>query len=335
MQKPLISDRAVTAVDLFSGIGGVKAGWVASRLVRPVGGIELDVSNPWLSGAFKFVQDRNFKQYGSELTLETVERAAEYRYSMLPDNIFWGHASFVCSNFSLANSNGKETEKDIRQAEAGAKFFAYKLPKVITIEQVPRWEHSESFQVVRKVLQDLGYLFYYENVDFYDYGLPQRRKRFFLVGAAPGVTLWRLPPKQPRTGWMDAIAPIVHQLRSSKLISAQERALDAYLCKHAATDLLIERTNVRGATAKLVEGSEPCWTLTRMLFTDHEGRNRSKFLDASIDGNLYALNLEAIRRLCGFPTWFDYDDEPRVSGVGFGYAVPPSFIRLLAETNLS
>ena len=85
---------------------------------------------------------------------------------------------------------------------------------------------------------------------------------------------------------------------------------------------------------KVAEGADPCWTLTRMIFTDHNGKNRNKFLDAMIDGDLYALNLDAIRRLSGFPDWFRYDPEPRISGVGFGYAVPPSFISQLAAANL-
>lgn len=96
-----------------------------------------------------------------------------------------------CQGFSMA---GKRMEDDLRNqlSEQYIKFVSIILPKFILFENVTGFtykfskdEKSYSVKVIKE-LEELGYAVQTQIIDFSDYGVPQKRKRFILFGSLSG-----------------------------------------------------------------------------------------------------------------------------------------------------
>ncbi len=96
-----------------------------------------------------------------------------------------------CQGFSTA---GKRNEKDERNKliYSYINFIKILKPKLLFFENVKGFTYAFSknkknsipySQLVIKELENLGYKINSQVIDFSDYGLPQRRKRFILIGA--------------------------------------------------------------------------------------------------------------------------------------------------------
>ena len=98
-------------------------------------------------------------------------------------------AGFPCQPFSQAGY--KRGFDDIHNSERGNLFFNIadiieaKRPKAYFLENVRglvNHDRGKTFKLIRKILEELGYSFYYQIVRASDYGLPQLRPRTFIVG---------------------------------------------------------------------------------------------------------------------------------------------------------
>jgi len=91
-----------------------------------------------------------------------------------------------CQGFSsMTTLNGK---KQMRHPQNDLVFdflrFVRRLfPKAVMLENVPGLARSGQFRDVRTVLKKLGYQCEYAVLDAAKYGVPQRRRRFVLVGS--------------------------------------------------------------------------------------------------------------------------------------------------------
>lgn len=95
------------------------------------------------------------------------------------DLITWG---FPCQNFSVANRNG---QKGLKGDYSGLYYDGLKIvqkikPKYSIIENVNSLK-GEELEVILKDLKQCGYKNYYQVLDSQDYGVPQRRKRLFII----------------------------------------------------------------------------------------------------------------------------------------------------------
>lgn len=99
-----------------------------------------------------------------------------------------------CQGFSMA---GRRNEKDERNKliDAYIEFISYVKPKLIFFENVKgftvgfkkKGNRGEAYSnYVTKKLDNLEYTVHPEIIDFSEYGIPQRRKRFILVGIYKG-----------------------------------------------------------------------------------------------------------------------------------------------------
>ena len=98
-------------------------------------------------------------------------------------------AGFPCQPFSQAGY--KRGFDDIHNSERGNLFFniadiiEVKRPKAYFLENVRgliNHDRGKTFKLIREILEELGYSFYYQIVRASDYGLPQLRPRTFIVG---------------------------------------------------------------------------------------------------------------------------------------------------------
>jgi site-specific DNA-cytosine methylase len=114
------------------------------------------------------------------------------------------HASPVCKNFSGAKAQAGEVALDIETADATVRAIREINPRVVTVENVPRYQGSEALKLITDELTAKGYKWDINVFDAADYGVPQHRNRMLLRATREG-DLPPLPAKQPQVGWYDAI----------------------------------------------------------------------------------------------------------------------------------
>lgn len=152
--KPILPDDAPIAVVLFAGGGGIEAGMVQAG-IRPVIAVEFDPTKPKLSRAIAKTHHRNFSEYGCRVVQLTVQEVARLGFIGFPRRPDYLHASPVCANFSQAHTakagKGEETDDDLSAAIAVAEAIQQLQPRVFTLENVPRYQNSQSFVIILDV----------------------------------------------------------------------------------------------------------------------------------------------------------------------------------------
>jgi DNA (cytosine-5)-methyltransferase 1 len=320
--KPTLPNDAPIAIILFAGGGGIETGMVEAG-IRPVIAVEFDPGKPKLSSAIADWHDLNFTEYGCRLVRETVQQVASDGFPGFPRSPDYLHASPVCSNFSNAKTDGLESDDDKAAARSVASAIASLQPKNFTLENVPRYQDSESFQIILAALGLESYQVAYDIVNMADYGLPQARKRLILR-ASKGIPIG-LPRKSAHVGWYKAIAHLVPSMPDSQLVPGQEKALASFLESNEPISLLIHRVGAR-KEYRCKPGNLPCNTLLRSQFTDGKGANRNRFTDIWLPGGIVkSLSIEAAAALQGFPNWYEFPNDAATAGSIIGYSVPPSF----------
>lgn len=325
-KKPTLPDDAPIAVVFFAGGGGIEAGMVQAG-IRPVIAVEFDPTKPKLSGAIASSHHRNFHEYGCKIIQKTVQDIARLGFVGFPRCPDYLHASPVCANFSQAHTakagKGIETADDLSAAIAVAEAIRQLQPRVFTLENVPRYQNSQSFSIILQFLESEGYLVDYSVVNMADFGLPQARRRLVLI-ANKGFHV-ALPSGATPCGWYEAIVHLIPTMVDSQLLLKQQQALEKFLAGNEPTPLLIERVGGR-SQSKYKPGHLPCNTILRSHFTDHKGCNRSKFADIWLpDGTVKSLSIQGAAILQGFPSWYELPKETATAGSIIGYSVPPSF----------
>ncbi|HYW18119.1 MAG TPA: DNA cytosine methyltransferase [Nodularia sp. (in: cyanobacteria)] len=324
--KPVLPDDAPIAIVLFAGGGGIEVGMVQAG-IRPVIAVEFDPTKPELSRAIALNHHRNFREYGCRVVQLTVQEVARLGFLGFPHRPDYLHASPVCANFSQAHTakagKGIETADDLTAAIAVAEAIRQLQPRVFTLENVPRYQNSQSFSIILSTLELEGYSVDYSVVNMADLRLPQARRRLVLT-ASRGFAV-SLPSTSKPIGWYSAIAHLIPTTADSHLLPKQQQALEKFLAGNPPTPLLIERVGGR-SQSKYKPGHLPCNTLLRSHFTDHKGCNRSKFADIWLpDGTVKSLSIQGAAILQGFPSWYEFPPETATAGSIIGYSVPPSF----------
>lgn len=167
------SKRAVSgryrAVDLFCGVGGLSAGLALS-------GIDIVAAfDNWPTAIDAY--RRNLGDHAFLLDLSDIPNAVESISEYRPDIIVGGPP---CQDFS---SSGKRIEGDRANLTVSfAEIVSQCLPPYFVMENVPRVRFSSAYQHLLEMLQNRGYKFYESILDASLCGVPQMRKRLFLIG---------------------------------------------------------------------------------------------------------------------------------------------------------
>jgi DNA (cytosine-5)-methyltransferase 1 len=169
-------------IDLFAGIGGFHIA------MHNIGG-ECVFASEMDSHARK-TYELNFKNISPEL-FENKLFNDDIR-NISPDDIPDFDvlcAGFPCQPFSQAGH--KRGFDDNHSSERGNLFFSIaeiledKKPKAFFLENVRglvKHDNGNTFKIIRNILEELGYSFYYKIIKATDYGLPQHRPRVFMIG---------------------------------------------------------------------------------------------------------------------------------------------------------
>ncbi|WP_442941670.1 DNA cytosine methyltransferase [Nostoc sp.] len=121
---------------------------------------------------------RNFSKYGCRIIQLTVQEVVQSGFIGFPRRPDYLHASLVCANVSLAHTakagKGIETADDLTAAIAIAEAIRQLQPRVFTLENVPRYQNSQSFSIILSALEQEGYLVDYSEAQPRQIQLRQR-----------------------------------------------------------------------------------------------------------------------------------------------------------------
>jgi DNA (cytosine-5)-methyltransferase 1 len=162
-------DHPPRAVDLFCGCGGMSLGFENA-------GFEIVAAYDNWEPALRVYQD-NFSHDAYLLDL-SVPSAAKIIAAHEPDVIFGGPPCQDFSSAGTSNHLGKRASLTAGYAEI---VFAAR-PQFFVLENVPRIAHSAVFHKVCEQFEAAGYGLTQVVLDASYCGVPQSRKRLFLIG---------------------------------------------------------------------------------------------------------------------------------------------------------
>ena len=158
------------AVDLFAGCGGMSLGFQNAGF-NIVAAFEF-----WDIAAECYA--KNFSHPVFRTDLSDVDLAVKQISAFSPDLIIGGPP---CQDFSHAGKRIESSRASL--TESYAKIVSNIHPKYFVMENVDRAEKSHAFEKARIVFKNAGYGLTQMVLDASKCGVPQKRKRFFCIGA--------------------------------------------------------------------------------------------------------------------------------------------------------
>lgn len=214
----------LTAMDLFSGCGGLTSG-LKSAGFAVVAAVEVDRK----AQATYAANHPEVMLYGSDIkSLDPLAVASECGIGVGQLDLIAGCPP--CQGFSrLRTRNRAVSVEDDRNnlVSEFLRFVSALLPKTVMMENVPSLMADDRFDSIMKSLEVLGYKCSATVVDASDYGVPQRRKRMIMLGSRVHSPVWVKPALKRKTV-REAISSLEAPSRSKdRLHSLPERRSEA------------------------------------------------------------------------------------------------------------
>lgn len=198
-------DKKLAVVELFAGVGGFRLGLEGWQGYSALSGYKTKIkskfevvwSNQWEpSTKAQPASDTYVKRWGDKN--HSNQDISKVPTSEIPDHdLLVG--GFPCQDYSVArvlsHSKGLVGKKGVLWWEIHRilKEKGDKKPKYLILENVdrlissPAKQKGRDFALMLTSLTDLGYAVEWRIINAADYGLPQRRKRVFIVGYLEGT----------------------------------------------------------------------------------------------------------------------------------------------------
>lgn len=157
-------------VDLFCGCGGLSLGF------QKVGFKIVGAFDSWDSAIDCY--SNNFNHKAEYLDLSKKNIALKTIRPLNPEVIIGGPP---CQDFSSAG--GREEGERANLTISFAKIIKSIHPQYFVMENVARAKMSNAYKEARKLFKDAGYGLTEQVLDASKCGVPQKRKRFFCIGA--------------------------------------------------------------------------------------------------------------------------------------------------------
>jgi DNA (cytosine-5)-methyltransferase 1 len=204
----------LTAVDLFCGAGGLSEG-LSQTGVDVLGAV--DISQLAIE-AYKenhpntHVWRRDIRRLSPEEILQDLELA--------PGELDLLAGCPPCQGFSTLRTHNRSSNVDDRRNGLVAQFARFcevLRPRGLLMENVPGLESDRRFRLLANRLERMGYRLTYGVLDAADYGVPQRRRRFVLLGLI-GDAVEFAPPTASLLRVRDAIGDLESPMTSDDLL---------------------------------------------------------------------------------------------------------------------
>ena len=303
--------------DFFCGAGGVGIGFKQAGF---------DIAGSW-----------DINKHAITSYKHNVEKHAEQKDikemfgDELPDANVWTFG-FPCTDLSVA---GKK-EGLIKGKNSGLFFQVMRLlgevqakPEFLLAENVKGLKHYLS--VMKEYYDEAGYNLYYALYDSKNWGIPQKRQRYYVVGVRKDIDTGFTMPKEPTVQvplesiLEDSVAKeyIMDAATTKAIVSQALFKLDKLEGVHAC--LTPKRVNKRQQGRRAKPTNEEAFTLT--------AQDRHGIIDAR--GKKVIVRLLTPResaRLQGFPDTFEFVVSDAELYKQFGNAVSVPIAKGIAET---
>lgn len=164
---------AIRFFDMFSGIGGFRSGLEAIGGFKCIGHCEID---KYANQAYMAIYEPKGEYY--------FEDATQIDPAELPDfELICG--GFPCQAFSIAGRRAGFDDARGTLFFDIARIAAVKRPPYLLLENVPgllSHDEGRTFATILSTLSELGYDVSWQMLNSKDFGVPQSRKRVFIVG---------------------------------------------------------------------------------------------------------------------------------------------------------
>jgi DNA (cytosine-5)-methyltransferase 1 len=302
-------------VTTFSGGGLVEIG--LRGIVRPTVAVEY---SPAIAQAYRAAHGDHVKVQDIR-TVSLEDHKGKFHY----------HASPVCKNSSLLKSaalGGGEKDLDLQSAQAVARHIDEIEPKVVTIENVPDYRTTQAADIIRKKLQDRGYMIDEAVYNAADYGAPTARRRYLLRAVKGGLLPEPVPQKGP--SWYETIADIIDDLPDDK-IENKPRPGQSHLWRkgNGLIEAFPDPMNV--SEPVLISGT----TLFKKVAFSRAGQPAFtyKATPATADrillpgGRVKRVTARAKARMTGIPDSYPLPKDEKTALTIIGNGVPPALVR--------
>lgn len=332
-------EPVLTAVDLFSGCGGLSLGLAQAGFVVAAA-VEIDRK---AQETYKLNHPK-VRLYSQDIrTIDPTQLMKEAGLKAGDLDLLAGCPP--CQGFSRLRTKNKQTAAADPRNDLVAEFARFVqvlMPKTVMMENVPALANDDGFTKMRARLEDLGYDVVVQVLDAADYLVPQRRKRLIMLASrihAPQVASkarFRVTVRQAFAG-IDAPSNTkdkLHAMRENR--SEAVRALIASIPKNGGSrsDLGAEQ---QLACHKRTDGFRDVYG--RMAWNDVSptitsgchNPSKGRFLHPSFNRT---ITLREAALLQGFPKDYVFDVSHGKESIALmiGNALPPPFIRAHAST---
>jgi DNA (cytosine-5)-methyltransferase 1 len=241
----------------------------------------------------------------------------------------WGivHASPSCKNLSEANMLKGESKQDLTAARGIVRALENMRPCYFTLEQVPGYMKSQSWEIIYNALRTMHYTCSFGVVNANYYGVPQERMRLILI-AYRGIIPVGLPTMQRPISWgevlgdrLDTGGNRLTQLKCSEATPKQRAIIKEAQSLYPGTTMLIQRRGFYQAPRPR-QYWEPAPVITAAIFTDHKKANRQSFFDIYRNSFFYGLEIQDMAKLQTIPDWYIFPKETAIAGAIIGNGVP-------------
>lgn len=199
--------KRYACLDLFSGAGGMALGFSSVKCFN----ILLSIDN---NKKFSQTYIHNFKEtehIDRDITSFSEDEIKGINKKYDIDVIIGGPP---CQGFSLAGNIGRLEKKDSRNLLflSYIKFVKNIRPKIFIMENVAnlaRHKKGETLKVILNEFKKIGYQVKWEILNASEYGVPQNRKRIFIVGSKKNIDKFIFPEKMSKNySVMEAIGDL-------------------------------------------------------------------------------------------------------------------------------
>ena len=169
-------NKKLKILSLFAGAGGMDLGFKNA-------GFDIVWANDFDPDSVKTYK-RNF---GDHIVLGDIEKI---KTNQMPDNPDVVIGGFPCQGFSIANLGRSVDDSRNKLYKQMLRVIRVKKPKYFVAENVEGILTLGKGAVIQKILKDfksIGYKVDYKLLNAADYGVPQARKRVFIIGNRLGL----------------------------------------------------------------------------------------------------------------------------------------------------
>jgi len=212
--NPTFEHMELRVVELFAGVGGFRIGLEDYPKAKD-SAYNVVWSNQWEPSTKKQHASRVYENRwpNSNHCNRNIEEVIENDFNQIPDHdLLVG--GFPCQDYSVAtslkNSKGLRGKKGILwwSIEAILRKKGANAPKYLMLENVDRLlkspvkQRGRDFAIMLSSLNALGYAVEWRVINAADYGMPQRRRRVFLLGYHKSTELYKRLKSSAKAEWL-------------------------------------------------------------------------------------------------------------------------------------